>query len=54
MTVTTTDGDIRAVRQAMQIAAKAKPSPVWECEHALPAFERLVELIDNYVPKVFK
>lgn len=49
--MTKTQYDIALVRQALKIAAQAKPTPVWECENALPAFERMAELIDHYVPK---
>lgn len=48
MTTKTTKRDIDAVRQALQIAARAKPTPIWECEDALPSFERLAEKAWRY------
>jgi hypothetical protein len=38
---TTTYDDIQTVREALTIAAHAKPNPVWECEYAIPAFNRI-------------
>jgi hypothetical protein len=42
------------VREALMIASKAKPTPVWECENALLALKALIQQRDTAVAALEK